>query len=176
MLKNHSSLSSSPTKHSPTKSLFKMGSSADLHSSPKKAKKYSTIAVSTAPVKAHPAAIFTEGKVWDMEMQSVSDVRTYFTGINVKEIDVGMVKKLWQLLRNESIMYPPLVYVGLMVSWIEQFLREDGFVTILNVLKDILAIEWRDEKDDAVLHQILLCLKALSTTDVPTPHPQFHDL
>lgn len=37
---------------------------------------------------------------------------------------------------------------------------------ILNVLKDVLAIEWRDEKDDAVLHQILLCLKALSTTDV----------
>lgn len=56
---------------------------------------------------------------------------------------------------------------------------EDGFGVILNVLKDILAIEWRyrrhhygfngrDEKDDAILHQILLCLKALSTTDVYT--------
>ena len=111
MLKNHSSLSSSPTKHSPTKSLFKMGSSADLHSSPKKAKKYSTIAASTATVKAHPAAIFTEGKVWDMEMQSVADVETYFIGINVKDIDVGMVKKLWQLLRNESMMYLPLSFV-----------------------------------------------------------------
>lgn len=113
MLKNHSSLSSSPTKTSPTKSLFKMGSTADLHSSPKKAKKYSTIAAAstaaaTTPVKAHPAAIFTEGRVWNMEMQSVVDIKTYFTGINVKEIDVGMVKKLWQLLRNESIMYRPL--------------------------------------------------------------------
>ena len=174
MLKNHSSLSSSPTKHSPTKSLFKMGSSTDLQSSPKRAKKYSTIAASTAPVKAHPAAIFTEGKVWDVEMQTVADVRGYFTAVNVREIDVGMVKKLWQLLRNESMMY------GSRISdpddrWIEEFLMEDGFMMILNVLKDVLAIEWRDEKDDAVLHQILLCLKALSTTDVPFhPHnPEF---
>ena len=34
------------------------------------------------------------------------------------------------------------------------------------VLKEVLGIEWRNEKDDAVLHQILLCLKALSTTEV----------
>ena len=67
------------------------------------AKKYSTISAPTSPVKAHPAAIFTEGKVWDVEMQSVPDVRAYFSGIEVKEIDVGMVKKLWQLLRNESM-------------------------------------------------------------------------
>jgi len=86
--------------------LFKMGSSADLQSSPKKAKKYSTVAAAstTQPVKAHPAAIFTEGKIWDLEIQTVADVKGYFAGINVKEVDVGMVKKLWQLLRNESIM------------------------------------------------------------------------
>ena len=102
MLKNHSSLSQ--TK-SPSK-LFKYGSNigTDLLSSPKKAKKYSTISAPTSPVKAHPAAIFTEGKVWDMEMQSVADVRAYFCGVKVNEIDVGMVKKLWQLLRNESML------------------------------------------------------------------------
>jgi hypothetical protein len=106
MLKNHSSLSHSPTKTSPSK-LFRMGSSADLLSSPgKKAKKtYNTVSVPSSPVKAHPAAIFTEGKVWDVEMQSVQDARTYFVGIKVADIDVGMVKKLWQLLRNESILY-----------------------------------------------------------------------
>lgn len=104
MLKNHSSLSHSPTKSSPKK-LFKYGSSADLHASPKKAKKYSTIAVSASPVKVHPATVFAEGKVWDVEMQSVSDVRAYFCDINVRDIDVGMVKKLWQLLRNESMLY-----------------------------------------------------------------------
>jgi hypothetical protein len=27
--------------------------------------------------------------------------------------------------------------------WIEQFLKEDGFRMVMNILKDILAIEWR---------------------------------
>jgi len=103
MLKNHSSLSHSPAK-TPSK-LFKMGSNADFSGSPKKAKKYGTISVPSSPTKAHPAAIFTEEKVWDVEMQSVSDVRAYFCGIKIDDIDVGMVKKLWQLLRNESMSY-----------------------------------------------------------------------
>lgn len=107
MLKNHSSLSHSPAKTTSPSKLFRYGSNADLHSSPGKksagGKKYSTMSVPSSPVKAHPAAIFTEGKVWDVEMQSVHDVITYFNGIEVRDIDVGMVKKLWQLLRNESM-------------------------------------------------------------------------
>jgi hypothetical protein len=101
MLKNHSSLSRSPIK-SPSK-LFRYGSSADLQASPKKAKKFSTVAVPSSPTKARPAAIFTEGKVWDLEMQSGADVKAYFSTVKVDNIDVGMVKKLWQLLRNESM-------------------------------------------------------------------------
>lgn len=45
-------------------------------------------------------------------------------------------------------------------------MRCGGFELIVGVLKQVLGIEWRNEKDDAVLHQILLCLKALSTTEV----------
>ena len=101
MLKNHSSLSHSPTK-SPSK-LFHYSSNVNLHSSPKKKKHNSS--VPSSPVKAHPAAIFKEGKVWDVEMQTVGDVRAYFCGIKTGDIDVGMVKKLWQLLRNETMMY-----------------------------------------------------------------------
>ena len=40
---------------------------------------------------------------------------------------------------------------------------------VVGVLNQVLGIEWRNEKDDAVLHQILLCLKALSTTEVLPP-------
>jgi hypothetical protein len=45
-------------------------------------------------------------------MQSVSDVMEYFGNTKVANIDVGMVKKLWQLLRNESMMYVPRTEVG----------------------------------------------------------------
>jgi hypothetical protein len=81
--------------------LFRIRSSVDLQS-PKK-KKF-TSSVPSSPVKQH-SAVFTQGKVWDMEMASVGDVREYFTGIKTEDIDVGMVKKLWQLLRNESMLY-----------------------------------------------------------------------
>ena len=102
MLKSHSSLSQSQTK-SPSK-LFRYSSNADLNS-PKKGKKYSTVSVPSSPTKAHPNAIFTEGRVWDMEMQTVEDVMHYFQFVKVEDIDVGTVKKLWQLLRNESLTY-----------------------------------------------------------------------
>jgi hypothetical protein len=117
MLKNQSSLSHSPTK-SPSK-LFRYGSNADLQS-PKKGKKYNTL-TPASPAKAHPAAIFTEGKVWDMEMQSVSDVIEYFGKTKVADIDVGMVKKLWQLLRNESMMYCQAREYKLMVGGLRSF-------------------------------------------------------
>jgi hypothetical protein len=73
----------------------------DLQSSRKK--KF-TASVPSSPVKP-PSAVFKQGKVWDMEMASVADVREYFAGIKTEDIDVGMVKKLWQLLRNESMLY-----------------------------------------------------------------------
>ena len=131
MLKNHSSLSHSPTKTPSPSKLFHYKSNADL--SPRKANKKGALSssVPASPVKAHPTAVFTEERVWDVEMETVTDVMSYFCGANVEEIDVGMVKKLWQLLRNESI------------EWIQSFLRDGGFAVIFGVLKDLLAIEWR---------------------------------
>jgi len=100
MLKNHSSLSGPQTKSS--SKLFRMTSNLDLSSPKKKGKKYNTVSMPSSPIKT---ATFTEGKVWDSEMQSVDDVKKYFGSVRVEEIDVGMVKKLWQLLRNESLTY-----------------------------------------------------------------------
>jgi hypothetical protein len=129
MLKNHSSLSSSPTK-SPLK-LFHYKSSAELKkATPKKP----SASVPASPVKAHTAAVFKEERVWDVEMASVEDVMGYFGGVGGRDVDVGMVKKLWQLLRNESL------------EWIHAFLGEGGFAVILGLLKDVLAIEWRSPK------------------------------
>lgn len=51
-------------------------------------------------------------------------------------------------------------------------MSERGFELVVGLLKEVLGIEWRNEKDDAVLHQILLCLKALSTTEVYLREPK----
>ncbi|KKA28681.1 hypothetical protein TD95_003077 [Thielaviopsis punctulata] len=67
-------------------------------------------------------------------------------------VEVGKLHKLRLLLRNET------------VSWIEDFIRQGGMKEMVGLLHRIMEIEWRDDHEDALLHENLLCLKALSTT------------
>ncbi|KAK5987881.1 GTPase-binding rid1-like protein [Cladobotryum mycophilum] len=67
-------------------------------------------------------------------------------------IEVGKLHKLRLLLRNET------------VAWIEDFIQQGGMKEIVGLLNRIMEVEWREEHEDALLHENLLCLKALSTT------------
>ncbi|RBR24066.1 uncharacterized protein FIESC28_03179 [Fusarium coffeatum] len=67
-------------------------------------------------------------------------------------VEVGKVHKLRLLLRNET------------VAWIEDFIQQGGMKEIVDLLNRIMEVEWREEHEDALLHENLLCLKALSTT------------
>ncbi|CAJ0548952.1 Ff.00g025650.m01.CDS01 [Fusarium sp. VM40] len=67
-------------------------------------------------------------------------------------VEVGKVHKLRLLLRNET------------VAWIEDFIQLGGMKEIVGLLNRIMEVEWREEHEDALLHENLLCLKALSTT------------
>ncbi|KAK7409014.1 hypothetical protein QQX98_008833 [Neonectria punicea] len=67
-------------------------------------------------------------------------------------VEVGKIHKLRLLLRNET------------VAWIEEFIQQGGMKEIVSLLTRIMDVEWREEHEDALLHENLLCLKALSTT------------
>ncbi|KAK4241763.1 armadillo-type protein [Achaetomium macrosporum] len=67
-------------------------------------------------------------------------------------VEVGKLHKLRLLLRNET------------VAWTEEFIRQGGMKEIVELLHRIMAVEWREEHEDALLHENLLCLKALCTT------------
>lgn len=70
-------------------------------------------------------------------------------------LEVEIVKKLRLHLRNES------------ASWTEEFLREGGYDCILSRLGELLQFEWREEQhDDKLLHSLLECVKAISTSVV----------
>ncbi|RFU71800.1 hypothetical protein TARUN_10463 [Trichoderma arundinaceum] len=69
-----------------------------------------------------------------------------------QQVEVGKLHKLRLLLRNET------------VAWIEEFIQQGGMKEIVGLLKRIMEVEWREEHEDALLHENLLCLKALSTT------------
>ncbi|RMD41275.1 hypothetical protein DV735_g3856, partial [Chaetothyriales sp. CBS 134920] len=69
-------------------------------------------------------------------------------------IEVGKLHKLRILLRNES------------VSWTDQFVRKGGMDELVSLLYRIMKIEWREEHEDNLLHETLLCLKGLCTTEL----------
>ncbi|KAK7991851.1 hypothetical protein PG996_013137 [Apiospora saccharicola] len=67
-------------------------------------------------------------------------------------VEVGKLHKLRLLLRNET------------VSWTDEFIRQGGMEEIVSLLHRTMEVEWREEHEDALLHENLLCLKALCTT------------
>ncbi|OBZ72179.1 GTPase-binding protein rid1 [Grifola frondosa] len=76
-------------------------------------------------------------------------------GSSSTHLEVESVKKLRLLLRNEA------------ASWTEAFLQQGGYTAILTRLNEILTVEWREEQhDDQILHELLRCIKALSTSSV----------
>ncbi|KAL8633349.1 hypothetical protein Q9189_000884 [Teloschistes chrysophthalmus] len=70
------------------------------------------------------------------------------------EVEVGRLQKLRQLLRNETVV------------WVDGFIGQGGMDEVIGLLNRILKVEWREEHEDTLLHETLLCLKAMCTTSV----------
>ncbi|KAJ7762045.1 armadillo-type protein [Mycena maculata] len=108
----------------------------------------------------------------DKAAKDISPTRFFsiLSGTSSTQLDIENVKKLRLLLRNES------------ASWSEEFLKLGGYAALLTRLNEILEVEWREEQhDDQVLHELLRCFKALSTSSIgcfalrsscPTPFVQ----
>ena len=69
-------------------------------------------------------------------------------------VEVGKLHKLRILLRNES------------VTWTDHFVSKGGMDELVQLLYRIMKVEWREEHEDNLLHETLLCLKGLCTTDL----------
>jgi len=70
-----------------------------------------------------------------------------------QEVEIGKLHKLRLLLRNET------------VEWVDTFLQEGGMMELVALLHRIMEVEWREDHEDTLLHEVLRCLKGLSTTD-----------
>lgn len=73
-------------------------------------------------------------------------------------VDDKKLHKLRLLLRNET------------VAWTDDFIRLGGMQEILGLLQRVMAVEWREDHEDKLLHESLLCLKALCTTALALEH------
>lgn len=69
-------------------------------------------------------------------------------------VEVSKIHKLRILLRNEAI------------SWTDHFVTKGGMDELMQLFYRIAKIEWREEHEDNLLHETLLCLKGLCTTSL----------
>ncbi|KAJ5899675.1 hypothetical protein N7495_004419 [Penicillium taxi] len=84
-----------------------------------------------------------------------SDFVHYLREIQKPEmVEVGKLHKLRLLLRNET------------VSWVNGFITEGGMDEIVQLIYRIMKMEWREDHEDTLLHEALLCLKGLCTTSI----------
>jgi len=70
-----------------------------------------------------------------------------------QDVEVGKLHKLRLLLRNET------------VEWVNQFILEGGMTELVGLLHRTMEVEWREDHEDTLLHELLRCLKGLCTTD-----------
>lgn len=77
-----------------------------------------------------------------------------YKGTDIR-MEVDRMKKLRMLLRHES------------TGWVQAFLELGGYELVLARLQDLFDVEWREEQhDDQMLHELLRCVKALTTTEI----------
>jgi hypothetical protein len=107
--------------------------------------------------------------------QLTDDFVSYLRKVRRPElVEVGKLHKLRLLLRNET------------VAWTDGFIGQGGMEEIVGLLHRTMEVEWRfaipkpgylaysqssrEEHEDALLHEVLLCLKALATTALALQH------
>ncbi|PHH78312.1 hypothetical protein CDD80_7067 [Ophiocordyceps camponoti-rufipedis] len=119
-----------------------------------RSKSTESIVTSDRPLSLHAPSSVSTGLLGKMKLQQgPGDYVAYLARVQSPEVvEVGRLHKLRLLLRNET------------VAWIEEFIQLGGMEQIVGLLHRIMGVEWREEHEDALLHENLLCLKALSTT------------
>ncbi|RYO71809.1 hypothetical protein AA0113_g1598 [Alternaria arborescens] len=69
-----------------------------------------------------------------------------------QNVEVGKLHKLRLLIRNET------------VDWVDNFIQDGGMTELVALLHRIMEVEWREDHEDTLLHELLRCLKGLCTT------------
>ncbi|KAK2877240.1 hypothetical protein FQN49_001315 [Arthroderma sp. PD_2] len=88
-----------------------------------------------------------------------SDFVHYLKEVQKPEIvEITKLHKLRILLRNET------------VAWVTSFMSCGGMDELIQLLYRIIKVEWREEHEDTLMHEVLLCLKALCTTTPALNH------
>ena len=101
------------------------------------------------------AGIGRKGSLGSNVLTTPDDCIAYLKKVQKpQEVEVGRIHKLWHLLRNEPD------------DWFNKFITSACMAEVVQLLYRIMAVEWREDHEDTLLHETLSCLKALTTTSL----------
>ncbi|EPS40780.1 hypothetical protein H072_5309 [Dactylellina haptotyla CBS 200.50] len=107
---------------------------------------------STAPVTAAlPISPVVKEVTGPLHANAPSDFINYLTGINYDAVDLGWLRRLRRMLRNERL------------AWVETFFDLEGLDRLVDLVKNIYDLEYHDVKSAPVLREVFLCMKAAYT-------------
>lgn len=73
---------------------------------------------------------------------------------HMQDVEVAVLHKLRLVLRNETL------------RWVEGFTKMGGMEAIWAMIERVLGVEWREEHEDNIFHELLLCLKGQCTASL----------
>ncbi|KAF3930956.1 hypothetical protein ABW19_dt0210383 [Dactylella cylindrospora] len=88
------------------------------------------------------------------------DFTKYLAKRKYKDVESEWLRRLKRMLRNERL------------AWVEAFVELRGLDHVIHLIKDVAELEYRDLQSDAVLKELIYCLKALYTA--PMMDEVFH--
>lgn len=86
----------------------------------------------------------------------VEDIERQFIDkeVGMKDVELAVLHKLRLVLRNEPL------------RWVEGFLKRGGLDKLWKVIERVLGVEWREDHEDMLLHELFLCIKAVCTASL----------
>ncbi|KAK9372685.1 armadillo-type protein [Lipomyces chichibuensis] len=94
----------------------------------------------------------------DIVLSSPDNFVEYLFATTLADISVSTARELKRSLRCERL------------QWMERFLNRDGIDTISRLLIELTKLQWREDKEDNLFHELMLCLKTISEFEVGRVH------
>ncbi|KAF3926428.1 hypothetical protein AA313_de0205685 [Arthrobotrys entomopaga] len=106
---------------------------------------------STMLPPATPHSPTGNAAIGPLHANAPSDFIDYLTGMTYDKVDLGWLRRLRRMLRNERL------------AWVETFFDEHGLDRLFDLVKNIYDLEYHDVMSGPVLREVFLCMKAAYT-------------
>ncbi|KAK9236330.1 armadillo-type protein [Lipomyces kononenkoae] len=94
----------------------------------------------------------------DIVLSSPEQFAEYLRDATLADISLSVARELKRSLRCERL------------QWMRSFLNCNGIDAVSRLLIDVTKLQWREDKDDDLFHELMVCLKTISEFEMGRDH------